>query len=221
MSTNTSPLTSDPVHFVQESARLAHDHISSLDEETLKVGGFSTPFQRHLMNNLCDGPGCDYLEVGLFRGATFCAAACKNMEGYFHGVENFSQDFSESGIKDDLIKNVETVTPKTGPIKIYVEDCWKFDEPSLLGKVDVFMYDAHHDYEYQARALPYYLKYMKDEFVWVVDDFSWPSVQQGTRDSLDLLQNKVNLLHEMVWQVTANDHPVYHNGVAVFVLKKK
>lgn len=204
---------------VRWSLSEAHEGRSKLDTETLSIGGFSTPLQRRLMNNLCS-KARTYLEIGLFRGATFCAAACGNKELGAIGVENFAQPFGEQGVEENLRDNIRMTLPKCGDMVLIDQDCWTWDQSGIIRKAEVGTYDGEHSLENQSRALPHFLKSMADTFVWVVDDFSWPDVQNGTKNGFELLKAKIKIVGEWCYHVTANDHPLYHNGLGIFVIQK-
>lgn len=197
----------------------AHEGRSKLDEETLAIGGFSTPLQRRLMNNLCSRAE-KYLEIGLFRGATICAAGCGNKDTLCVGVEDFSQPFGEDGVEEDLKKNLQRIRDKGGKNFLHQGDCWTVPDTAFGSPADVFMYDGEHSLESQSRALPHFFKHLADTSIVVVDDFSWPDVLNGTKAGLEILQNKMKVVCEWDYHVTGNDHPLYHNGLGIFVIQK-
>lgn len=210
--------TKELIAHVDKAIECAHLGVSKIDLESLKIGGFSTPFQRRLMNNLCSDPVDCYLEVGLFRGGTFCSASCNNRNLVSYGVEDFSQPFGEGGVKEDLLKNIELARQKTKQINLVNEDCWTWKKPQEV--VDVLFYDGEHSLESQSRAIPHFLSALKPSSIIVVDDYSWPDVNTGTRNGFDLLQKKLEKVKEYVFHVTQNEHVEFHNGLAVFVVEK-
>jgi hypothetical protein len=65
-------MTTDDLQLhVNESIERAYRGESNLNPAVLGIKGFSTTTQRHLLNNIASKLDF-YLEVGLFRGATFC-----------------------------------------------------------------------------------------------------------------------------------------------------
>jgi len=62
---------------------------SRLSQEALSVPGLTSPFIRHLINNLCSD-GQSYLEIGSLLGATVVAASYGN-RGDFYAVDNYSK----------------------------------------------------------------------------------------------------------------------------------
>jgi hypothetical protein len=219
---STSASISSLIQKTKEDSKAAHNGMSHVADWVYGIGGFSPKFQRDLINNLCCGQEA-YLEIGLFRGGTFCAAASGNDGVFCTGIEDFSQPFGEEGVKEDLINNIHRVNSEGGNALMCEEDCWSWAQDAPNDVFNVGFYDGNHSYDNQFQALQHFLHTMKKEFVWLVDDFSWDDVQRGTRDSLDLLQSKGKITQhfEMVWHVPQNEHPLYHNGIAVFVLEKK
>lgn len=197
----------------------AHEGRSKLDAETLAMGGFATPFQRRLVNNLCSGVK-EYLEVGLFRGATFCAAACNNHDLNVTGVENFAQPFGQEGVEQDLKRNIEITRPKTGGITLVESDCWSVKPDITPRPVDFFYYDGEHGTENTAKALPFYLPVLADTFILMFDDTSWDTVSEGIKQGFERCRGKIKNVGEWVYAVTANEHPLYWNGVNLYVCKK-
>src|SRR5688572_21099184 len=88
---------------VEKSLELAKQKKSKCDVETLQIKGFSTHTMRHFFNNLCATPVERYMEVGLFFGASACAAMCENRSLGSILIEDFSQDFSEQKARESLL----------------------------------------------------------------------------------------------------------------------
>ena len=55
----------------------ARDEISGMDIACFNIGGYTSPCIRHLLNNL-GALSTSYLEIGVHRGSTFCAAMSNN-----------------------------------------------------------------------------------------------------------------------------------------------
>lgn len=131
------------VSHVEQSIEKALKGESNLDAETLSIKGFSTPTMRHLFSNLCHLPKADpvYCEVGLYAGASFCAAINNNPSLTAIGYEDFSQSFSEPDVKTQLESNIKA-TKERGSTWVIKKN---FFEASLpFGPVDIFFYDGEH-----------------------------------------------------------------------------
>jgi hypothetical protein len=200
---------------VDESVAQAERGESNLDPSVLAIKGFSTVTQRHLVNNLASKLEF-YLEVGLFRGATFCAAVSGNPDLCAMGIEDFSQDFSQTDVEQDLIRNVKPFLSEK--VSLMIADCFNY---GASGKpCDFYYYDGNHSFESQARALPHFLGCMSDTFLYMVDDFDWPDVMAGTAAGMLRVSDKVREVQRRVLSDGRPDGPKWHNGIAVFIMEK-
>lgn len=193
---------------------------SNLTEDILKVQGFSTPTIRHLFNNLCNVEGT-YLEIGLFCGASFTSSFNPNCVSI--GVEDHSQDFSAGfeQVKQQLKDNVDKFSDRAKEVQVHYTDCFSMDK-SVLPPIDIYSFDGFHSFETQKRALPEFLYNMKNKFVFIVDDFSWDCVKNGTDAGLAELSDKIEI--EQVWVLRGyhlQNDPVWHNSVAIYLINKK
>lgn len=206
------------VKHIEQSIFNAVKGISNLTEYELNVKGFSTPTIRHLFNNLCNIDG-QYLEVGLYCGATFCSSFNNNLISI--GIEDFSQPFGNDSVKEELEINVKNCSKNAKNVGIIDADCFSVNLNNLSGKFDIFFYDGEHSIESQARVLPYFLPFMKDEFIFIVDDFNWYDVSQGTLDGFFEIGEKIDIIKE--WNLigeTPQDDPIWHNGIAIYLIRK-
>lgn len=216
------------VSHVDQSIEKALKGESNLTEETLKPRGFSPATMRHLFNNLCNIKESDpvmYLEVGLYCGATFCASFNENTISV--GIENFSQDFGVPSVKEELYANIEMAKTVLHPhlVRVIDMDCFStnhLDGEPPTGNFDIFFFDGEHSLESQAKALPHFFGNMGKLFLFIVDDWHWPQVENGTRDSFSTLADKMDI--EKEWIIKAerpSDDPIWHNGVGIFLISKK
>jgi hypothetical protein len=204
---------------IQNSIDKAVRGESNLTEKQLAVGGFSTVTMRHLWNNLCNIKGA-YLEVGLWTGGTFTASFNKDCVSI--GIENFQQDFSVVGVKEILEKNLEENKDRAKEVIVHYEDCFKIDKSLLPDNIDILFYDGiHHEFE-QSKALPAFLDKMANRFLYVVDDFGWKEVFDGTNKGLSELKDKIEI--EKCWVLRGyypENDSIWHNQVAIYLINKK
>lgn len=192
---------------------------SNLDESILSIRGFSTPTMRHLFNNICNIKEGNYLEVGLYCGATFCSSFNKDTVSI--GVEDFSQGFGVNSVQEELEKNVKNNWSVAKDVHLFNVDCFN-GKLNYQFQFDIYFYDGEHSEESQAKALPHFIDSMADRFLFIVDDTNWESVKQGTTKGFEQLEDKINL--EMCWVLKGEkqqDDPVWHNGMAIFLISKK
>jgi uncharacterized protein YdcH (DUF465 family) len=89
------------------------------------------------------------------------------------------------------------------------------------------MYDGAHSNESHYNALTHYYNCLDDLFIFIVDDWNWKPVRDGTIDSIKKL--KLNVLYEKAIRTTDDDsHPEWgspeqkewHNGIYVAIFQK-
>lgn len=210
---------------VEESIAKALRGESYLDPSVLEIKGFSTATQRHLVRNLCQPPVRNYLEVGLYFGGTFCAAISNNLELEAIGYENLSQSFGESEVFEKLSRNLAAhsgITGNIGRIQVIYRDCFKPDRRDwgMGPMVDFFYYDGEHSVESQAKALPHFIDRMDQTFIFMIDDYCWPTVHQGTYNGFQALVGRIK--KHAIWWLTDGkpDGPRWHNDVGIWVIEK-
>lgn len=209
------------VEHIEKSIESALSGKSKLTQDILNIRGFSTPTIRHLFNNICNLEKGNYLEVGLFCGATFCSSF--NEDTVSIGIENHSQDFSIGfdKVKEELEINFKKYSHKAKDAHVFYGDC--FDESTLLYPFgfDVYFFDGFHSEETQSKALPYFLDNMANKFVFIVDDFSWSYVKDGTLKGFENLKDKIEIEKEWILGEGLQNSSVWHNGVAIYLINKK
>ena len=105
-------------------------------------------------------------------------------------------------------------------------DCFKVDV-SMLPKFNIYMYDGNHTNDSHYKALVHYYNCLDDIFIFIVDDWNWIDVRNGTMKSIQKLNLKVLYKKEirLTWD---NSHTpplqasqTWHNGIYVAILQKK
>lgn len=206
---------------------------SQLDPEVLKIHGFSTPTMRNLVNLLCNIDGIRYLEVGCFCGASLIAAFNNNSITAI-GIDDFSQDFSQKNVREQMMANLAKWGKQDkGSLLFFESDCFVWAENYLIHHTsevlgappvpnyDVFMYDGRHDTAPTARALPAFFDLLSDRFILIMDDYSWPSVWTGCEAGFEALADRCKIVQE--WEMYGQrrqDDAVWHNGLAIFLCEK-
>lgn len=201
------------VDLIKGAIEKAEIEESQLDAECFKIGGYTSPKIRHLLNNLGSifqtrsiVPMYKYLEVGVHRGSTFVSTLFgNNLNGV--AIDNWSE-FNEDGtVKKEFIENIE---PFGDNVMFIENDCFKVDLPK--DEYSMYLYDGGHGYEEQKLGITYFYPNMKDEFILCVDDYGWQQVEKGTQDGIK----------EMGLTVLFEQHLIdgYHNGFYVALLKK-
>ncbi|HLA79756.1 MAG TPA: class I SAM-dependent methyltransferase [Vicinamibacteria bacterium] len=170
---------------------------SKLTPAVLSVPGFCKAATRHLVNNLCDFPDVNYLEVGVFKGATLFAAAYRN-QGTFTGVDNFwFERMSQNRDPRQAFRAAKRRLARSCHVHLVEADSWALDPGRLPPGVDVYFYDGGHSYQDQYQAFTHYDAVLARRFVTLVDDWNWERVRKGTRDAFRELGYEVLLKREL------------------------
>lgn len=202
----------DKIELIKSAIEKAEREESKLDAECFKVGGYTSPKIRHLLNNLGGILAVDskYLEIGVHRGSTFVSTLFKN-NIFGTAIDNWSE-FNEDGtVKEDFLKNIEPFKDPYGSwVKFIEADCFTTSLPK--DEYDMYLYDGGHGYEEQKMGITYFLPSMKDEFILCIDDYNWEQVEKGTQDGI----SECGLTK--LFEIKLTDG--YHNGFYVALLKK-
>lgn len=210
--------------FVHRCIINASNYASKLNYEILSMEGMSGFMTRHFYNNLLEHPeGARYLEIGTWKGSSVCSAMYKNKANVVC-IDNFSEF---SGPKAEFLENFEKYKGENNA-RFVEGDCFEIDPSTLGEKFNIYVYDGAHEYEDHYKALTHYISCLDDTFIFVVDDWNWKKVRDGTLDAIRDLNLKVRFRKEI--RLTPDDsHTPYeaggrftwHNGIGVFVLSKQ
>lgn len=193
---------------------------SKLTNELLQLDGMTGNKTRHLYNNLLNTQGTRYLEIGTWKGSSVCSAMFGNTATVVC-IDNWS---AFGGPKDEFLVNYNKFKGLNNATFIE-EDCFTVDI-SKLPKFNIYLYDGCHMQESHTKALIHYYNCLDDTFIYIVDDWNWDFVRNGTFDAFKQL--KLEILFEKEIRLTFdNSHTPYplardtwHNGIYVAVLRK-
>lgn len=205
---------------VETAFQNAENNISKITTDIINMEGMSGIKTRHFYNNLLNTENARYLEIGTWKGSSVCSAMCGN-KATVVCIDNWSQF---GGPKAEFLVNFEKFKGENDATFIE-DDCYKVDV-SLLPKFNIYMYDGNHDNESHYNALLHYYNCLDDVFIFIVDDWNWEEVRNGTIKSIKKLNLKV--LYEKEIRLTwDNSHTprdqafqTWHNGIYVAVLQK-
>jgi len=199
-----SPLSSLVLQAFRRAMELQH----KLPAETLAMQGMSGRKYRYFINNLVAllrEPA--YLEVGSWAGSTACAAMHGN-SGKFLCIDNWSEF---GGPKDLFIANTRAAkNPRTD--FQFLESDFRAVDYTSLGLFNIFLFDGPHESKDQYDGLVLALPALHREFVFIVDDWNWERVRQGTFSGLK--DGGVSILSSI--QIKTNQH----NGTPALKFEK-
>jgi hypothetical protein len=206
---------------IETSFHNAENNISKITSDIIAMEGMSGTKTRHFYNNLLNTEDARYLEIGTWKGSSVCSAMCAN-KAIVICIDNWSEF---GGPKSEFLKNFEIF--KGDNHATFIEnDCYKVDV-STLPKFNIYMYDGNHTNDSHYKALLHYYDCLDDVFIFIVDDWNWKDVRDGTNNSIQTLKLKV--LYEKEIRTTNDDtHPqwgspeqqAWHNGIYVAILQK-
>ena len=204
----------------------AFDRAMALDgkvsEKVLDLEGMSGRNYRLFINNLISSlPDPRYLEVGCWAGSTACSAMDGNRVTMLC-IDNWTQF---NGPKEAFFANV--IATRTSLVNFYfLEADFRQVNYNTVGKYNCYLFDGPHAREDQYDGLMLALPALDDEFVFIVDDWNWEPVRDGTmqaiaaaglkiKTSIDVRTTQHNAHPEF-----AGKHSDWHNGYFLSVLRK-
>jgi hypothetical protein len=210
------------IKHAEESFRKSEMCESKLTHEILNMEGMSGKKTRHLYNNICNLPGCNYLEIGTWKGSSFVSAIYKN-EIKSIAVDNWSEF---NGPKDEFIDNLNKYCQ--GSDYFFIEkDSFKIDNHDIEKKfdsVDIYMYDGCHKYESHKNAITHFSRFLSKYSIIIIDDWrndgAWERVQRGTYDGLEESGLKIHKKIEVITKQESTGPEEYWNGFGLFVCEK-
>jgi hypothetical protein len=220
------------IHHIVVSIVQARNGQSKIDpntnegKEILEYDGYTGTRTRHLYNNICNSDALKnikYLEIGTWNGSSSISAVYKNnITGLF--IDNWSQ------FGGDSQKFIDSMSKfgKSSSNFLLESDCWKVNLQDLdMVPFNIYLFDGDHSELNHFKSLEYYYPVLDDTFIFLVDDWNWPNVRDGTMRAIDQLNLNVLFRHEeFVSQDELHNMPNHYgkktwwNGMACFLLSK-
>jgi hypothetical protein len=151
-----------------------------MDPRAYQVEGFSGRKHRLFLNNLIaamERPR--YLEIGIFRGATFCAAISNN-KVRATGVDNWTEF---GGKASEFYLNLAVLKGPEASVSIMEQD-FRTVNYAALGPFNVGFYDGPHTERDQYDGARIVIEAMESNSVLLVDDWNWEQVRSGTMNAI-------------------------------------
>jgi len=163
------------------------------------------------LNNLGSLEGLDYLEVGVHRGATFCATNYKNRLASATAIDNWSEFADNGTVKEEFLRNCSTLL-EPHAYRFLEQDCFTVTRDQLPAPINFYFYDGEHSVDAQRKALTHFYALLDDVFIFLVDDYGWDAAKTGTEDAI----GELGLVRLYERELTEG----WWNGLYVSVLKK-
>lgn len=221
------------IHHICTSILDARNGISKIDKETedgkelLEYEGYTGTRTRHFYNNICNSDKLEnikYLEIGTWNGSSTISAIYNNkLTGLF--IDNWSQ----FGGKPDIFKeNLDKFGNDDSQYYLLEQNCWEVDLNELdIGPFNIYLFDGDHFELDHFLSLRYYYPVLEDVFIFMVDDWNWPNVRDGTMRAINELNLHVLFRHEeFVSEDELKNMPehkgkqTWWNGIGIFLLSK-
>jgi hypothetical protein len=202
---------------VDQAFENAERSISKITPDILAMEGMSGVKTRHFYNNILNCEDARYLEIGTWKGSSVCSAMCGN-QATVVAIDNWSEF---NGPKNEFIGNFERYRGNNHATFIE-KDCFEIDVKTLPF-FNIYLYDGEHSRESHRMALTHYYDCLDSRFLFIVDDWNWERVRQGTKESIEQLG--LHAEYEREIRTTDDDsHPTvqmdWHNGIYVAILQK-
>jgi hypothetical protein len=206
---------------IELSFQNAENNISKITQDIINMEGMTGINTRHFYNNLLNMPDARYIEIGTWKGSSVCSAMCGN-KAEVVCIDNWSEF---GGPKYEFLYNFEKFKGENNA-KFIENDCFNVDISSL-SKFNIYMYDGNHTNESHYNALLHFYNCLDDIFIFIVDDWNWKDVRDGTLRSIAKLNLK-NLYSKEIRTTNDDTHPAWgspeqqrwHNGIYVSILQK-
>lgn len=218
--------TQEKISAIQNAIEMAKNHQSKMDEKAWSVPALSSLKIRHLMNNL-GAISTRYWDCGVHLGGLFCSTIRNNPNIIWAGAnDNFASDeTNEDKAYPQFVANVQKCKSPDTFFSLTINNTFDVDPLLVSGPIDLYLFDASHDYESERKAVTHFLPVMADEFILCKDDWQYGDVKRATIDGIlesncDILFQKELLNPEPYTEdMHLNDH--FWRGFAIFLLKKK
>jgi hypothetical protein len=221
----------DLIKHIDDSIEWGRLEVSKLNQDILDIHGISSNKVKCFLNNICNLDGATYLEVGVFRGSTFCSAIYGNDISSI-GIDNFmSPNLTPKGVSQkignyykhniDILPQEEFLlnVKKYGDVKkisVYKTDYQTFDFKTLPN-VDIIFYDGETKYHDQYVALTNLLPIFSKETILIMDDWNWNS---GAFDKF-VEDNNLFISHYREIFTSGEDRDDFWNGLGIFLIEKQ
>jgi hypothetical protein len=200
----------------------AAQYDGTLPESVLSMVGMSGRKYRLFINNLIGSiSGPRYLEVGSWAGSTLCSAIHGN-DVTAVAIDNWSEFDGPSNLFFGAL--AQSVSSSTR-VSVINRDFRQLNYASL-GRFNVYLFDGPHAAQDQYDGIAMALDALDHEFIFIVDDWNWSYVREGTYAALADLNLAVDWSAEV--RTTQDDtHPAikqqdsdWHNGYFVGLIRR-
>jgi cyclopropane fatty-acyl-phospholipid synthase-like methyltransferase len=223
--------------FVDAALELSDSGISKISERERELFGLSSTRLRTLLNNLCSKPDTNYLELGVYKGATLVSALYGNSNLKAVGVDNYKYDEREpkkwapengiwENIKSQLHDNLSRYKDPDRSVNInnltLLEDSFENIDWTKQPKSDICFFDINpaSSKEYDA-FFEKVIKCLKTESLLIFTNYS----NDKNANELDAAIEKHSDKFSISWKRKRissglSDATQYYSGILLLGIKK-
>jgi hypothetical protein len=194
-----------------------------LNPDVLRLSGMSGTKYRLFINTLI-GSLADprYLEVGVLGGSTLCSAIDQNRVTAL-AIDNWSEF---DGPSRTFFTNLARFKHRDAHVS-FLESDFRAVSYGAIGRFNVYLFDGPHEAADQRDGITLALPALDDQFVFIVDDWNWSRVREGT--IAGIAQANLRIDHQIEIRTTLDDshgaligeQGEWHNGYFIGVLSKR
>lgn len=219
----------DYIKHIQDSIEWGELEVSKLTLDILNIQGITSNKVKCFLNNICNIDGIHYLEIGVFRGSTFCSALYGN-NIKATGIDNWSSPYlMPNGVsqkmttylkaqptdpKDEFLFNVKKFN-NVENIGVYRANYLDFDY-STIEPLDIIFYDGDTKYYDQYTTIKKLIPHMSSKCILIVDDWNWQ--KEGALKALDESDSFVT--YQKSIHTSGEDSKDFWNGLGIFLAEK-
>lgn len=181
------------------------------------IDGMSGQSYRYVLNKLTSA-GKNYLEIGTWRGSTACTALDGNQINAW-----LVDDWSEfGGPAGDALKNIAKFVGTNSRLTVISNDFNKVNYKQLLDSpIDTYLFDGPHSREDHINGVKVIGELNFDSLIFVVDDWCWDDVRDGTLAGLERVNATLVVKVEVFPKSTKRfQYSRWHNGYCFFILER-
>jgi hypothetical protein len=218
----------DLINHIDKSIHWGEKEVSKLTQDVMDIHGITSNKVRCFLNNICSIGGT-YLEVGVFRGATFCSAIYQN-DIHAIGLDNFaSPNLMPMGVSQKLatyLKQRITISPQEDflnnvkqfgnpqKLDVYKTDYTTFDY-TQLPKLDIVYYDGDTRFHDQYVTLKKIVPQFSKQTILIMDDWNWNS---GALEKV-IEEENLFITHRREIYTSGEDMYDFWNGLGIFLIE--
>ena len=206
------------IDHIKKSIQLADQRKSKISKDIFAIEDFSSDKVRCLLNQICSLPKANYLQIGVFHGATLSSALYGNSDSLQSAIA--IDDWAGYGGKSHIFpENCKKHLAKN-KFKFYEENFFTINKKAVFkSPVNIYFYDGDHSVHGQSQSLTYYDEVLDDLFILVVDDWNHGPTKEGTFDGMSKLNYQVLYSVELPADYNG-DRAKWWNGIYVALVKK-